>query len=324
MQKKYLPRLFIFLVLISSIVLQSSAQVTYQEKKQAQKQLKRGDRYYAEEDYHKALHHYKQVLETDPENARALYQTGITTLLIYSNKQSLDLLLKYGESAVAASLDKHYYYWLGRAYHANAQFEKAEEAYKKYADVLPKSDSRQEEVQRLIMQVQSGKVLAEQAVDYYALSLGSPLNSRYSDHSPMLTNNRKTLIFTSRRTEDKQGEEITPKGDAFENIYTSDYVNGTWEKPKLIGNGFNTRKQHTSNVQLFDNETKMLVYKSVNFGSLFIAEKKNGRWINPRKFSKSTSSGQFIPNGFVTRDGKSVYFASSQGCFLPYCRQYLV
>jgi hypothetical protein len=127
-----------------------------------------------------------------------------------------------------------------------------------------------------------------------------------------LTTDRQTLIFTSRRTENKQGDEITPKGDSYENVYVSNNENGIWSKPKLMDRNLNSRRQHTSNVQLFDNDNKMLVYKSVKFGSLFMSEKQGNSWSKPKKFNNYLNTDRFEPNGFVIKDESVVYFASGR------------
>lgn len=312
--KKYCTtfRLLWLLLFVCSFT-KAFSQPTGSDKRQIKKLLKRGNRHFAMEDYHKALAQYEQILEIDSVNTQGLYQAGISRLMLFGSKSALEYLRKYESTLQADNKpDKHFTYWLGRAYHLDSQFEMAAENYNKYLETLSRNDSRQDEVRKLILQTEFGKVYLSNPSDYYATSLGAPLNSRYSDHSPILSRDKQTLIFTSRRTENKQGDEITPKGDSYENVYLSVIENGTWSKPRPMDRNINSRKQHTSNVQLFDNDNKMLVYKSVNFGSLFMSEKEGNSWSKPKKFNKYMNTARFEPNGFVIKDETVVYFASGR------------
>ncbi len=100
--------------------------------------LKKGSRYFGKENYQQAYNSYNQVLSLDSSNAKALYFSGISRLLLFNDKKALDYLLKAHESD--GNVDKHYDYWLGRAYHANLQFDKATEAYNRYLEEIGKNN----------------------------------------------------------------------------------------------------------------------------------------------------------------------------------------
>lgn len=289
----------------------SYGQATNATARQTKKLLRQGDTYFNAENYHQAEKLYMQAAKADSTSGEALFQCALSHLMLYGDQRVLDELARY-EQRYSPELDRHYYYWLGRAYHANMQFDEAVQAYERYVETLGKNDSRREEVQQLMLQTGFGKTYTANPTDYFAKPLGAPLNSKYSDHSPIITQDRQTLIFTSRRTENKKGEEITPRGDAYENIYVASQTNGAWTKPNLVDGNVNKKKQHTSNVQLFDNENKMLLYKSVKFGSLFMSEKTGNTWSKPMKFNKYTHTSRYEPNGFVIKDESVIYFASGR------------
>ncbi|MDJ1499356.1 OmpA family protein [Xanthocytophaga agilis] len=301
MKNQYSLKLTSLLFLLSFLGFQAFAQ-------SAKSLVKKGDKALDKENYHKALEYYKQANTSNGENADAYFGLGVTNLLLFNNKESLDYLRKARE--LDPDVDKHYYYWLGRAFHANLQFDSAVASYRVYLnDEIGKNDSRQDAVKTLILQAEFGKTYLSSPVDYQIVNLGTEVNSEYSEHSPMLTKDKQTLYFTSRRPANPS--EITPRGDGWENIYTTSGKGSHWSGASLLTGQVNERKTHTSNVQLYDNDEKMLVYKSSKFGSLYESVLNGGTWSKPKPFAKFTNTQKFEPDGFVIKDGSVVYFASS-------------
>jgi hypothetical protein len=93
----------------------------------------------------------------------------------------------------------------------------------------------------------------------------------------------------------------------------SSLQNGQWSTPELLPGNVNSDNEHTSNVQLYDRDDRMIVYKSVKFGSLFVTEKEGGSWSDPKELAEFTNTARFEPNGFLLRGGSLVYFASGRG-----------
>jgi outer membrane protein OmpA-like peptidoglycan-associated protein len=304
MKKKYTLQVLLIVFFVTSFGLNSYAQ-------SAKRLAKKGDKYLGRENYHEALNYYNRALSADSSNVRALYGAGIVNMTLFSNSKSVDYLLKAYEKD--PKFDKHYQYWLGRAYHVNMQYDKAVEAYRIYInDVIGANDSRQESVKGMILQAEFAKTYQNNPVDFYAQPLAGDINSLYSDHSPILTQDKTTMYFTSRRPQTgKDGKTIF--GDGWENIYTSRFSANGWTAPSLLPGNVNQKKRHVSNVQLFDNDSKMLLYQSVKFGSLFLSENSGGSWSKPKQFSRYTNTTRFEPNGFVIKDESVVYFASSRG-----------
>ncbi len=271
---------------------------------------RKGVRYYRNENYNQALDLFNQALAKDSSNARALYYGGISSQFLFSNQTAVDYLLRSHE--IEPKPDKHYYYWLGRAYHVNLQFDRAVEAYRTYLkDVISPRDSRQNSVRTLILQAETGKAYLVNPTDHYVEPLGPEVNTVFSEHTPMLTSDKTTLYFTSRRIADAR--DVTYRGDGWEKVYVSTLQNGQFSNPTALPGSVNNSGQHTSNVQLYDNDTKMLVYKSVKFGSLFMTENKGGGWSEPQEFANFTNTARFEPNGFVLKDERLMYFASGRG-----------
>lgn len=296
------------LLLLPLLILQLSLPASGQSGGQAESLARKGVKYYRNENYPQAIDHFNRALAADSTNVRALYYGGITNQLLYSNQTAIDYLLRSYERD--STFDKHYYYWLGRAYHVNLQFDRAVEAYRNYLATLGPRDSRQNSVKVLILQAMVGKTYLVNPTDHYVEPLGEAMNSPFSEHSPMLSADKQTLYFTSRRL--SGSSDVTYRGDGWEHIYVSTLQNGQWTDPVPLPGNVNSRKEHTSNVQLYDRDDKMIVYKSVKFGSLFVTENKGGNWSELRELADFTNTARFEPNGFVLRNESVMYFASSR------------
>jgi len=303
MKNYYLLKFAALLLFCYSFYYQAAAQ-------SARSLVNKGDKFLNKENYHKALEYYRQAVAADGANARAYYGLGIANLLLYNNSESLEHLQKARN--LDPKVDKHYYYWLGRSFHSNMQFDSAVVAYRVYLnEEIGKRDSRQIAVKMLILQSEFGKTFISNPTDYQIINLGSEINSAYSEHSPTLTHDGQTLYFTSRRP--TSPGEITPRGDGWENIYTATGRGSRWSGIAMLSGQLNERKTHTSNVQIYNNDQRMLVYKSTKFGSLFESVSDGGTWSKPKPFTRFTNTERYEPNGFVIRDGSVVYFASSKG-----------
>jgi outer membrane protein OmpA-like peptidoglycan-associated protein/ribosomal protein L24E len=275
--------------------------------KELRKKAYQGHSYFANEDYHKALEAYEAVLETEPGHAEALRNVGICRLMLFSDVKAVELIKK--ARSIDPRLDSDYDYWIGRAYHLNLKFDSAAVHYESYKQSLSRADKRLREIERLIEQTRLGKKYVRDSMNYIYHNLGANVNSPYSDHSPMLTRDGKTLIFTSTRTDSLKGGEITSTGDAYENVYVSHYENGSWSKPFQI-KAVDAKKRHTSNMQFFDNDSKMLLYRSQKRGGLLVSEKKDSNWTQPKPFNEHLRSNE--ANGFVMQGGNVIYFSSSR------------
>src|SRR5258708_33910477 len=66
-------------------------------------------------------------------------------------------------------------------------------------------------------------------------NLGPGVNTRYTEHSPILSADGNTLIFTSNRSDDPNGPE------SLEDVYVTYKSNNRWSAPKRISKNINTK-----------------------------------------------------------------------------------
>lgn len=269
--------------------------------------LKKANALYKNEQYRNALPYYEEVLKAEPENTEALLRSGICYLNRFSKEKALENILKAYQKD--SSVSKHIRYWMGRAYHLNYRFDEALQSYALYKKSLRKKDQRSDDLRIHINQATVAKELYKTPQDYAVINLGSTVNSSFSDHSPVISSDGKTLYYTSRRTEGG-GEKEELDGEPFEDIFVAKKIDSvTWGKPERIN--FLNSTGHDASCQLYDNDTKMIVYKFHADGDIYYSEKNGDSWSDPKPFP-NVNTKKFESSAFVTADGKTAYFSSNR------------
>lgn len=264
-----------------------------------------GDKYLKNKQYRKALPFFEQALKTDSTNITAIYKSSICHLYRYSKEKSLQGFLKV--YAVDSTYDKFVYFWMARAYHLNYQFDNALKYYSMYKTKLAKWDTRQKEVDWYMEQARRAREFTSNPKNFVVQNLGNQVNSSYSEHSPVASLSDSILLFTSRRDKDNSKEDFD--GEPFEDIFiVKKQGDGTWSAPELFE--INT-SGHDACIQFFDNDQKLFIYRQTRGGDIYVVEKVDGQWQNPKKFPVINTRG-FESDAFMTADGSTVYFATNR------------
>ncbi len=268
--------------------------------------LKQANSLYKDEHFRNAIPYYEEVLKVQPDHAEALFKSGVCYLNRFSKEKALENILKAYEKD--SSVSKHLRYWMGRAYHLNYKFDEALESYSIYKSSLRKKDQRSDDLRIHIEQSKAAKELAGSPKNYAVQNLGNNINSSFSDHSPVISADGKTLYYTSRRAEGENDKEELD-GEPFEDIFVAHKLDSvTWGKPESIQ--LNTTG-HDATCQLYDNDTKMIIYKFTKGGDIYYSEKEGNKWGDPKPFP-NVNTKKFESSAFVTADGKIAYFSSNR------------
>jgi outer membrane protein OmpA-like peptidoglycan-associated protein len=268
--------------------------------------LKTANNLYKNEQFRNALPYYEEVLKSQPDNAEVLLNSGICYLNRFSKEKALENILKAYEKD--SSVSKHIRYWMGRAYHLNYKFDDALLCYTIYKNSLRKKDQRSDDLRIHLQQTKVAAELYKSPKNYLVQNMGSNINSSFSDHSPVISADGKTIYYTSRRTDsDNAKEELD--GEPFEDIFVSKKTDSvTWGKSESIH--LNTTG-HDACCQLYDNDTKMIIYKFSKGGDIYYSEKEGDKWGEPKPFPNMNTK-KFESSAFVTADGNTAYFATNR------------
>ncbi len=288
------------------------------------KLLKTGNKFFEQENYRASIPYYEQVLAKDPNNAKALFNAGISYLSFDKEKAS-DYI--YKAQRLKPKVAKDVEYWLGRVDHLNYNFDEAITHYQAYNATLKAKKStevRRQEVAQLIQHSKNAKVLFNSPKDIFVKNLGPVINTQYAEHSPVISADDKVLLFTSRGTytgpprnaasakKKSKNSRIAADGEYYEEIYESHRIDDeNWEKPRSLSQAL-VSKGHDASIQVFDNDSKLLMYRDDDNGDIFESDKANGEWGPPKKLNSNINSKNFESDAYITPDGKTLYFSTGK------------
>ncbi|MHA6249410.1 OmpA family protein [Pontibacter sp. CAU 1760] len=271
--------------------------------------MRDANKMFNKENYREAIPQYEAVLAKDPDNAKALFRAGVS-YMTFDKEKAADYL--YRAHQLKPNVDKELQYWLGRADLINYRFDSAIEHFQAYQKEIPRrNEERRQEVAQLIQQSRVAKRETANPKDVFVKNLGGQINTNYSEHSPVISSDYNYLLFTSRSEAVTGGQEARD-GEFFEDIFEAKRISeDEWEKPRVVPGALNS-VGHDASIQLFDNDTKLLLYQSINNGDIMVSQRQaDGSWGAPVSISENVNTKGFESDAYITPDGKTLFFSTN-------------
>lgn len=270
----------------------------------------------------RAIMNFIELHSLDSINCFINYKVGRTYLLINGQKaKAVPYLEKAVKKTNSKSKDNYKeteapldaFYFLGRAYHLDSQFDKAIAAYRQYLKVDDSVDKlRKEEIEWMIQTCLNGKLLTESPISATTENLGETINSIYDEYSPVIDATESMLIFTSRRPTGTGGF-LDLDDKHFEDIFVSQKQDdGTWGKPMSIGGNINS-EGHEATIGLSADGQELYIYRDdFGDGNIYVSQLKNGGWSEPLLLNENINSPFRETHATVSADGQTLYFTSDK------------
>jgi outer membrane protein OmpA-like peptidoglycan-associated protein len=282
------------------------------------------DGYLYDGDYFKALPLAKELYAYDSSNANLSYMLGTAYLgadpdrkkAIYYLEQAVSLstpspMYKEGDYKEKTAPGVAYYN-LARAYHFVYRFDDAISNYYNYRSFVDLNDAKEyAQVKHQIEYSENAKLLIEEPVKIKVQSLGSIINSKYEDYSPVISADGNTIIFTSRR-EGTTGGKLFLDGKYYEDIYISKKERGKWITPRSIGVNINT-EGHEATIGLSPDGQQLFIYKDDNGdGNIYMSKLNGSEWSKPEKLGGEINTGSWETHATVSADGQNLFLVSNR------------
>lgn len=274
------------------------------------KKIYNADKYFKIRNYEAALPLYLEGLAAGINDPVVLYRTAIC----YESAHEIDEQVKsipYFEKAIKAGIDQlppTIYYDLAKAYHKNEQIQKALEFYGKHKATL-KNDSRaQAEVDKALQEATSALALMGSPRNVKILSLGTMINTEYTEYNPVVSADESVLAFTALRPNTGK----TRSNEKFiEEINIAYNSSGVWAQPGKIDIVSN---YNVGTAGLSPDGQKMLIFigGAENTGNLYSISKSGTDWSKPVTLGSRINSRSLETTASITPDGKTIYFASNR------------
>jgi len=269
--------------------------------------------YYYDEDFEKAARLYEVLLVNHPSNFSLKAKLGICYLNIDGKKQkALELLkeasknivakdheyLEYGEEA---PLDTYLY--LPIAYQMNDSLEKAVTMFYDAKKTLAGTDIfREDYIDNQIRNCRYAIEMKKKPLTIIS-DLFIPWLSEYPGAcNPVLSKNDSVFIFTQKQ-------------EGKTRILCS-YKKGTWQKPTDITRQLGGYDRFYSNSITGNGKLLVIFLDDGGDGNIYFCQRKDTTWTKIKSPGKSINSIYWESHGFITPDGKKLFFSSNrQGGF---------
>ena len=260
-----------------------------------------GDKFYSKKNYASAIKSYSDALVVNPDEATINFKLGLAYL--YSDTKSKAATFIDKAYRLNPAVNPKIDYYLGIAFQNTNEIKKAiqhfEDFKKSNPNVASIADAK-------IAECHIADSLAEYELNVVIENLGPIVNSRFTDHSPILSADGNILIFTSNRPDDPTAPE------SFEDVYVTDKYTGEWSVPKKISKNINT-KFNDAAASLSPNGKTLFLYSELGAGDIYSSIFDGNDWTEPKPLNKNINTSQFWETcASVSPDGKKLYFASNR------------
>lgn len=271
------------------------------------------EEFFKNESYLDALPLYLTLAEKYPKVMEHRLKAGICFLYKTDEVENAISFLEEVKEKKPKTPDISYY--LGRAYCLNYKFDEGIAYFQKALEDKKLNPTRKKEIELRITHANNAKRMVQQPVKVHIENLGSPVNSKWHEYSPLITSDQQTIMFTYRgekSTGGLQDEFFRPSktGKYFEDIFYSTRENGVWTEPKPLS--INT-KFHEATVALTPDGQQLLYYidSEQSWGDIFSVTLEGENWSAPERMP--FNSEEWEGSATFSPDRKTIYFSSERG-----------
>ena len=322
MNKSLLIRIII-LILVISFFNSSFSQPTnlsFKQKTKIKIKLNKGNKRIFENNYREALNIFREVLSIDGDNPKANYKVGECQYYLGKYKNAMKYIQK------GYKLDKEVndeiHYLLGATFHRLAKVDSAKKHYLTFDKKASNKTKEMYNLENLIKQCDFAKKLMSNPLKVTVENMGRKINTLSPEYSASITEDGKTIVFTSRRADTKGGlTDLESDNLYYEDIYISHFNDTTmeWSNAKPIEGKANT-EFHDAVLNISPDGSYILVYKNdpseTKSGDIYISKKneETKKFGTPKPIDKgrNVNSSYFESSASTTSDGNTIFFVSDR------------
>lgn len=288
-----MKKLFVFFLMSFSVVFAQNSVLN----QQAKQLFETGD-------FKEATPIYEKIFLSDTSNIQVKYKLALCYLYNYNHDKALRYLKSIYKKKPTISSD--ILFELAQAEHNNYLFDDAERHYRSYASRNESNEDIQNTISKMIEECTLGRELMRQSHNIVIKNLGSIVNGDGSEHSPVLSQNGKMLLFAAARTENKKSRNTT--ADQPEDIFVT-YKDslGLWSEPKkVLAVGVGDKAP----IQLIEKDSKLIFFKQTTKSGIYVSTFTNNSIGTPSRIRKDNGTQEEI-DAFVSNFGKSIIISST-------------
>lgn len=272
------------------------------------------------EDYEKALKKYQAIENRGWLNANVSFGIGVCYMNINNqNQNAIPYLLKATANTSATYKEGNYkeesapeeaWFYLGKAYRLNGEYENAVKAYSEFKTRSSAADVYFNDF--LDVQIQSCYTAQQMIANPLPIDIAKAEFALPNDecYFPAISGDGKSVVFTSYQ---EVRDPYTGEKDFFELIFYSKLDdNGNWTKPQEITYDIASDGTYETASLSYHGDMMILYRDDYGNGNLYFSNYKDGKWGAIQKFPKVINSKYNETHGSLSPDGKALFFISDR------------
>lgn len=267
--------------------------------------LNKADKLFQVKNYGEAL---KLYLEGTPEGlSDPLINYKIAKCYIESDEFNMRVkAVPHFEKAKALEeLPYLFYMDMGDAYYYNEQISQALMAYNKQLSLLPKDARIKGKLNQKIKQAENAHQYISAPVDVRIASLGSNVNSKYTEYNPVVSADESIMAYTVMKPNTGHNRSVLKY---IEQIYILHNHGGNWTVPELLPVA--THSNYGTAGISADGRKMLIFIGDRKSGSIYNIQNEGDEWTRPQPLGRNINSSYLETTASLTPDGKTLYFAS--------------
>ncbi len=254
-----------------------------------------------------ATHYFEEAQALNPNNSELNFFLGECYL---KSSQKHKALTHFEKSyQLNPTYSDKIEFKLGLGHHFLMHFDKAIEHYKKYKTLCDNTEEIklvESKIEQCLVGLDLQKTVFPDSVINLKL-----LNTKYEEHSPMISADQSTIVFTSTRQPEDDKPEI-PEDELHENIFISHFKDSAWSEPIPISSNLRS-KYHDVNVGVSNDGQTIFVYNNTNNdGEIYATSLEGSIWLEPLLLTEPISSIYEEKWMSLSPDHRIVYFVSNR------------
>lgn len=264
--------------------------------------------------YEEAILKYEELSALNSSNSEYHFLTGLS---YYKSRKDLSKAVESFENSIETfdgDTIAEAYYYIGRSYREQGEFEKAKTSFQTFEGFLKDNDegnALKTEIEVEYQWVENAIIHEERLKNGLRVEdMSSKLNSVYGDYAPVYVEELDLLAFTSRRP--GVSNELAFDNKYYEDIYFCKRRDSAWvllteEEHDFIFDVENT-KGHDSYIA-YESKKDLYVYKE---NKIFQQRFENGEWSTLSEFEIANDGSKHTPSVAFSPDGKTLYFSHKE------------
>lgn len=313
---KTLFRLLTICLLLLSVNLSYSQEDDRLTKKEAKELELKAEQNFEEGNFLDALDQFTQLYNFKKSDLYYKMMMGIC--LTYDpekKKEAIEVLEQVKVTNPEYNLINFY---LGKSYAVNYDFDKAVEIFNMFlARATNEDESQKGLAQQMILNCQNAKeILADTIKQNIVENIKYPINSQYSEYTPVISADESVMIFTYRGINSKGAEDVEQSlgSEAYtEDVFISYKKGSEWTDPVSIGDNINT-DDHDAPIGLSVDGQTLFIYKTDGGrNDIYVSHLRGDDWTKPERLKGDVNKkDSWEGSCSLSANGKILYFSSDR------------